>query len=482
MEQTLLNVLRLGAAPIALIMAGAAGSIMVAAPAVAQDVAAASLSGTVVDITGSPVPGASVLIDSVERGFSRTTKTSANGTFAASALPPGRYDITVSGDGFASTRSTVVVSLGGNSYNFEVGGATGSEIVVLGSALRKVDFSGTATGGVFDVQEVIKQVPVARSIEAIQLLTPQVTAGDSAFGGVSIGGSSVAENVYYINGMNITNFRTFVGGTTVPFEFYDQVQIKTGGYQAEFGRNTGGAVIALTRSGDNTFHGGFNVYYTPNGTRQTAPNTYSQQNNLDKREQIEGNIWASGPIIKDRLHFFGFYNPRHFTQSDTNITGTVSNVEVSDPFYGGKLDLNLFDGHRVEATYFTDGQDEKVDVDGSPTTNFSGGENYVVKYTGAFTDWLTISALYGKSKFNQTSAGADDAAPYVLDGRIPANGLAYVAGNPNGVIDTGRDQRTNYRVDVDLRFSALGEHNIRAGWDLENLVAENVTQYSGGIY
>ena len=69
------------------------------------------------------------------------------------------------------------------------------------------------------MQDIVKTVPVARNIEAIQMLTPQVTTGDTAFGGVSISGSSVAENIYYINGMNITNFRTFVGGTTVPFEF-----------------------------------------------------------------------------------------------------------------------------------------------------------------------------------------------------------------------------------------------------------------------
>jgi hypothetical protein len=465
------------------IMGAGIGAVALSSAAIAQDVTSGSLTGAVTDSSGNAVAGAKVTVTSTDQGFSRFSTTSSTGSFTVVQLPIGNYTVTIEGNGFATTKlEDVKVSLGGNSYSFEVAAAGGNEIVVTGTAVRAVDFSGTATGQVFNVQEIAEQLPVARNVDGLQLLAPQTTSGDAAFGGVSIGGSSVAENIFYINGMNITNFRTFVGGTTVPFEFYDEVQVKTGGYQAEFGRNTGGAIIALTRSGSNTFKGGFNVYYSPDSLREDAPNTYLANNSLDKRSQVEGNIWASGPIIKDRLFFFGFFNPRYSFQSDTTVTGEKTTRRIKDPFFGGKLDLNLFDGHRVEATYFNDSQDEDVEVDGSPTTNFSGGENLIFKYTGAFTDFLTVSALYGKSKFNQTSAGADDAIPYVLDGRIPANGLVYVAGNPAGVIDTGKDERENYRFDVDLNFQLLGSHQLRAGFDVEKLNAENFTIYSGGIY
>ncbi len=494
------SALRASAAPLALVVAGLTASTAFVAPAMAQNVTSATLSGTVVDDAGNSVSGAMVTIESTGTGFTRTTTTGGNGSFSVPGLQVGTYNVTVAANGFSTTRSeNVAVSLGGNNYDFTVTteAPTTGEIVVRGAPVRKVDFSGTATGNVYSVQAVAENVPVARSISAIQLLTPQATSGDTAFGDgntVSIGGSSVAENIFYINGMNVTNFRTFVGGTTVPFEFYDQVQVKTGGYQAEFGRNTGGAVIALSRSGSNTFHGGFNVYYEPNALREDAPNTYAQNNSKDKREKVEGNIWLSGPLIKDRLFFFGFFNPRHYTTSDTarqeGETGgvpngtytdtTVTTSTIKDPFYGGKLDLNLFDGHRVEATYFNDTQNEKVLQDGSPNVNYRGGTNYIFKYTGAFTDWFTLSALYGKSKFNQTSAGADDATPYVLDGRTGS--LQYVAGNPAGLIETGSDQRTNYRIDADLNFTMLGEHHLRVGWDLEKLQADNFSLYSGGTY
>jgi hypothetical protein len=482
---------------VALISTGMVMATAIATPAMAQDITSGSLTGTVLDAKGAPVAGASITVESSERGISRTTSSSSNGNFSLVQLPVGNYEVTVKANGFETTRSeNVSVDLGGTNYDFTVSSSSGDDsIVVVGNAVRKVDFSGTATGTVFNVQDTVEKLPVPRNITSIQLLTPQATSGDAAFGGVSIGGSSVAENIFYINGMNVTNFRTFVGGTTVPFEFYDQVQVKTGGYQAEFGRNTGGAVIAVTRSGSNEAHGGFNAYVSPSSLFSKAPNTFAANNSRDKRTQAEGNIWASGPIIKDRLFFFAFYNPRYFTQSDTarssavDVNGAPTNVfsdtntttrKTSDPFFGGKLDLNLFEGHRVEATYFSDTQDERVEVNGAQTTNFSGGDNLIFKYSGQFADFLTLSALYGKSKFNQTSAGSSDAIPWVLDGRLGS--LTYVSGNPNGTIDTGNDQRENFRVDADISFNALGEHKIRAGFDYERLKAENFTIYSGNIY
>lgn len=498
-----LATLKTGAAPLALALSCFGTSAMLVAPASAQSVTAASLSGTVVDDAGNPVTAASVTIESIGTGFVRTTTTGSNGTFSVPGLQVGSYNVTVTATGFSTTRSeNVAVDLGGNNYDFVVTSEApaAGQIVVRGAPQRKVDFAGTATGVVFDAQKLAETLPVGRNIEAIQMLAPQATSGDSAFGGISLAGSSVAENIFYINGMNVTNFRTFLGGTTVPFEFYEQIQVKTGGYQAEFGRNTGGAVIALTRSGSNTFRGGFNAYYEPNSLRSDSPNTYRARNDKDSSEKIEGNLWASGPLIKDRLFFFAFYNPRHESRGDTartqgtNLDGSPDGVftdtqrvtETSNtPFYGGKLDLNLFDGHRVEATYFNDSNASEISLKNldsgvtSKTTDYRGGENYVFKYTGSFTDWFTLSGLYGRSSFSQTSSGPQDSDAYVSDRR--SGNPQLIGGSPNATVTTGFDRRENFRVDADFNFSLIGEHKLRAGWDYEKLFASNVTQYSGGI-
>jgi outer membrane receptor protein involved in Fe transport len=487
---------------LALLGAGITGSAIMVAPVAAQDVTTGILSGTVVGESGAGIPGARVTITSTDRGNVRESTASNNGTFTVSQLPVGTYSVTVVAEGFATTRAdNVQVNLGGNSYTFTLGvaDAAGDAIVVLGTPKRTVDFSGTATGVVFDVKTLADEIPVPRSIEAVQLLAPQATQGDSAFGNViSLGGSSVAENIYYVNGMNVTNFRTFVGGSTIPFEFYDQVQIKTGGYQAEFGRATGGAVIAVTRSGTNEFRGGFNAYWSPGSLRAKQPNTYAANNELDRVKDVEGNIYLSGPIIKDRLFAFAFINPRHrssFAQS-INPTGgaivTQSFSETTTPFYGGKIDANIIDGHTLELTYFNDSNTQRswtrpynsvTDTAAGEKTyinDFSGGENYIAKYTGNFTDWLTVSALYGRSKFRRSTLSAADNDILTYDSRQGVSQFTLLQGS--GLVEDGKDDREFYRADADLYFNALGSHHLRFGADHEILTAEANAFYSGGEY
>lgn len=124
------HALRGGTALKALALMGAglaAGGV--AAPAVAQGLAAGSLSGTVVDSAGAPVGGAEVVVASSDRGFNRSTTTSTNGTFTVSQLPAGRYSVTITGKGFQPTRTEEVdVSLSNATYSFSVDTAGGARI------------------------------------------------------------------------------------------------------------------------------------------------------------------------------------------------------------------------------------------------------------------------------------------------------------------------------------------------------------------
>ena len=490
---TALNVLVLGAA--------GAATMGLAAPVAAQDVTTGILTGNVADENGNPIPGASVTIINTNRGSERTTTTSGQGSFTVSQLQPGTYSVLIEADGYTPTQSdNVSVQLGGNTYTFvaqSLSAGGDNTIVVTATAVRTVDFSQTATGVTFSVQDVANSIPVPRSIEAVQLLAPQATQGDSAFGNViSLGGSSVAENIYYVNGMNVTNFRTFVGGSTIPFEFYDQVQIKTGGYQAEFGRATGGAVIAVTRSGDNEFRGGFNAYWAPSGLRSSQPNTRTANNALDDIEDFEANVYLSGPIIEDRLWFFGFFNPRSSSSFAQGIpqggtTTTQSYVESDTPFYGGKIDAEPVDGHRFEFTYFNDSNtdlswtrtfDTATNTPGEKTyvSDFTGGENFIGKYTGVFTDWLTISALYGRSDYRRSTLSDADTDLLTYDSRNGTGQFDLIQGS--GTVEDGADSREFYRADVDLFFSAMGDHHVRFGFDHEVLTADANSFYSGGAY
>ena len=146
-----------------------------------------------------------------------------------------------------------------------------------------------------------------------------------------------------------------IGGSTIPFEFYEMMEVKTGGYQAEFGRSTGGVINAVTKSGSNELHFGANVFWEPSSMYEQSPDTFTNQNHLDERSQIEYNFWASGAIVEDKLFFYGLYNPRKIRQVDCDTT-RCEDITRDDPFYGAKIDFVPFDGHRLEYTFFSDNQ------------------------------------------------------------------------------------------------------------------------------
>ncbi|WP_420479404.1 TonB-dependent receptor [Brevundimonas sp. FT23028] len=481
------------------LVAAPAVTLMTPSVAVAQDFTTGTLEGTVKNTSGQAVSGATVTVTQNGRSQSRTYTTDANGRFRASQIPVGTYTVQIAGSGYETyTDASVPVSLGGTAaFDFTVGrpgenqaSSDLGEVVVVGTRSAAVDFDRTTTGITVDVQETFDRIPTQRNLAAIQLLAPSTSQGDSAFGNeISISGSSVAENVYYVNGFNITNFRNFVGGNTVPFEFYQQVDVKTGGYQAEFGRSTGGAVIAVTRSGSDEFHGGLNYYVEPESLRDSTPDTYVGPGSAlgldsqDTAERSEANVWLSGPIWQDHIYFFGFYNWRDFESGSLDTSGTRTTSTQDDPFYGGKLDFYLNPDHRLELTYFSDDQTQQINQrfsggDSANTFNFVGGETKIAKYTGNFTDWFTLSALYGEGSFNQTVSGDLDSEVSVVD-----LGLNTVRGNPALLISTGEDTRKMYRIDADFYVDNLmGDHHFRIGYDREDLSSSSVSTYSGGRY
>lgn len=481
--------------------------------AYAQDYTTGILRGTVQDTTGAVIAGATVEISS-NKGVHRSSVTGSDGTVRMPRLPVGAYTITISHEGHETlSDQTVAIGLGDGApvtFTMAIPGSEVDEIVVSGTAVSSWDFNSTTTGISVNVGELFEKTPIARDVTAIALLAPGSAQGDSAFGKLaSIGGSSVAENVYYVNGLNVTNFRNFTGGSTIPFEFYETMDVKTGGFQAEYGRSTGGAIITTTKSGSNDFHFGVNYIWEPDSFAEDRPNTATQGNHLDLRSRNEWNVWASGAIVEDKLFFYGLYNPRKVVQSDTD-SGQRNTSVKEDPFYGVKIDFIPFEGHHLEYTYFKDNQSnvtETFDVNNWPsfdagqnysvragligdvteddiagsvgeTTNKLGGENSIFKYTGVLTDWFTISAMYGTNEYDRSTGSTKDANPVVIDLRT---GVTPVYGDwVSYIVENGNDRREAYRIDADFYFNLAGEHHVRVGWDKEDLNAVNYSNYSGG--
>lgn len=470
----------------ALMALTAVSATMLAAPsvAVAQDISSGTLTGSVAS-SGAPVAGASVEIRSNAQGFVRNTTTDANGAFRAALIPIGTYTVTIQADGYNPISQTASVGLGGqSSFTFEMAPASGdavavSDIVVTG-ARQSLDFNRTTTGMTVDLEELVKTVPVNRSITAVTLLAPGTSQGDDAFGDLpSISGASVAENAYYINGLNITNFANFLGSATVPFDFYRSVEVKTGGYSAEFGRATGGVVNAVTKSGSNDLMIALHGNWAPDSLREQSPDTYTARNALDEADSYNYTLELGGPIIKDRLFFYGLAEQRTTERQDSSITGrSTTKQKNDDPFYGFKLDGYITQDHRLEFTYFDSTRTTEVDTyaydpltsttGGYQSSQFaeSGGESWVGRYTGTITDWLTISAAYGKMQ-DRTSTILPDV--FLAQDTISGTTIRVSPGQAGSVNDLVEMEREFFRADADVYFNLLGEHHVRFGYDKEDL-------------
>ena len=194
----------------------------------------------------------------------------------------------------------------------------GTVTVVGSGSINPIDVSSVESTTVFTAQQ-IAELPVSRDVTSVALLAPGTVKGDTGLGNLaSFGGSSVAENGYYINGFDVTNIRNFLSFANVPFDAIGEQQVKTGGYGAEFGRSLGGVLSIVTKRGTNEWKGGVSAYWEPSSLREPGKdvitldpdavalgNKYYQYRSDDESDSWSVDLWGGGPLIKDRLFFFG---------------------------------------------------------------------------------------------------------------------------------------------------------------------------------
>jgi hypothetical protein len=483
-------------------------------PSHAQSNSEGYINGTVTSSTGA-VSGAMVTVRNLATGLTRTETSGEMGSYRFSSLPTGRYEVAVTSAGFQSRPIAVNVVVGQstpvNMVLFGAGEAI-DELLVEGQRAN-FDASLAETATVVTADE-LDRLPVIRDISAVALMAPGAVIGDTMFGGgadkerssyggsyfglASFGGASVAENAYYINGMNVTNFRNGLGGATVPFNFYDQFQIKTGGFGAEFGRSIGGVVNTVTKRGSNDWDMGVGTYYTPESLRGHSPDVgdpsipgeLDSSYSRDEFDEREIYAYFSGPIVEDRLFFYTTYTSRN--NDETNYTGeSIIYQDVDDdPFWGLKLDWNIGENHILEYTAFSDkhqttrttiGWDEATGEVGDVIGGASiarGGDNRILKYTGHFTDDFTLSILGGEGTYNlTTSSPVDTTCPLIYDSRL--GGLTRLGCSVTDIPDAGYDEREVLRLDAE--WSIGDRHTLRFGVDSEDNTSISRNFYSGHI-
>lgn len=448
-------------------------------------------------VAGRANAGEQITVTNPATGLSRTVTVGKDGTYRVAQLPPGDYTL-VAGSG---APVAVNVSLGGTTtVNLGSDGTVNLDMVqVIGSRIvNRVDVYSTETATNINRQELAR-LPVDQNLASVALLAPGVVASGATFGGLTFGGSSVAENAVYINGLNVTDPYRRQGFSTVPFAFYEAFQVKTGGYSAEFGRSTGGVINAVTRSGGNEFHGGVEVMMEPSSWASHKKDHFHTDGTIDERDRtsrdrspfFKTNVWASGPIVKDRLFFFAMYenrdsDPKDFDTNDAFIT------EGGNDFWGTKLDWKISDNHKLELLAFSDKSESTTDIytytwsAGSldrlkgDSVSESGGDNWSATYTGYFGENFVAKAMYGVNK--RSAANSSNQDP---DCSIVTRSSSYTSRfgeetTPEGChpTDIGIGNRNDKREATRLDFEwTLGSHLLRFGADQEIMDSNSAVRY-----
>jgi hypothetical protein len=269
--------------------------------------------GTVQDSSGSVVPGASVKLVNEGTHVAFETKTSASGNYAFEAVQPGFYELDVEGAGFrkfASTGNEVTIGQPATiNVKLELGALT-DRVEVSGSA-ETVQTSSSGNLGNLVSQTAVTDLPIVgsrgRNPLDLVLMQPGVVSGSTTGGGIDVNGARDRSWNYTLDGIDI-NDSSQGGSNTTSFrpnpDMLDEFRVLTGNNTAEYGRNSGGQVAMVTRSGTNEIHGdGFWFYRTP------RLNANEWQNNIDNlgKAQLQQNIFGGGlggAIIKNKTFFF----------------------------------------------------------------------------------------------------------------------------------------------------------------------------------
>jgi len=473
--------------------------VLAAGAAVAQETTG-TIVGTINSEDGQPLPGVTLQLVDQEKGLERTSVSAADGRYKLMALPPARYELTATITGFQTVQRAVRVELGRtvtNNIEMRIGAVT-ETIEVTGEA-PPVDVTSTVTGMTVNADEFMASLPVARESTQIALMAPSTVDSDRRYDGttpgqqlVAVGGASPAENGYQVNGLEVTNFRDMLGSTFVPMEFVEEVQVKTGGYEAEYGRATGGVINMVTKSGTNRLRGAASVYAEPESLQSTEPDAWNRDSSVEYSESLEANASLGGAFVRDRLFFFGFVryiDSEHLENEIYPNSGFGINTVTGNgaPYSGAKLDWTVTPSHRLEGTWISDATDlavakyfydppsqTQIDLLGTGEDS-RGGDSYILKYTGILSDRFVLSAQGGVNQFNRTSRSDGDECPAAVDRR--SGSPVYVGCWVNTFINQSDDGREAYRIDADW---FLGDHSLRGGLDYQKNVSTNDVTFSGG--
>src|SRR6202046_2684817 len=321
-----------------IVMACAMLALMLGATSSRAQTFRGSILGTVTDMTGAAVSGATVTIHNVETGIDRITTTSVDGSYLIPELPIGNYNVTVELNGFQKlVTNGIAVDIGAMRRVDVVlkPGQLSQQVVVSGENVPVVETSTDTLGGSFQNTQV-EDLPInGRDYTKLLIMVPG-TAGEPNGGGDSPGsyglfssnGSRGRSNNYLLDGTDMNDgYRNLPAinqggvfgtpGTILPEDSIQELSVESN-FGAEYGRNAGAVVNIVTKSGGTHLHGSaFEDFRNAVLNARNFFNTTAQPKDAFRNNQFGGAI--GGPIIKDKTFFYGSYEGQREGMAITSI-------------------------------------------------------------------------------------------------------------------------------------------------------------------
>jgi hypothetical protein len=480
------------------------------------------LGGIVTDSSGAVVPGATVTVTG--NSDTRKATTADSGRWEIQDLTPGAYTISVEREGFSKVETKAVnVEINRiNSVNLALKAGAVAETVQVDATATSIDTGSTALGSNL-TQNFYSNVPVARNVGSLFYTAPGVSSGGgTGTSNPSINGATGLENQYIADGVNITDggygglgvVSPIYGslGTGINLTFIEEVQVKTGAFEPKYGKGDGGIIQIVTKSGGTAYHGAIGAFFAPDAF--SSGQRYAD--NYFNRVNVHGHIasepqydafaefggYVPGAHLKDRLFFYGAYNPG--LNKVFWLAPSVAGLYSHGPFtnkttlnsWAAKVTFKLNEGTSLDASAFGDPSKTNAgygvanedtfpffpNLNLAGTTGFSrwnyGTRSETLHLTSSITPtWqVDLSGSAKKSNFTEVGLGnayqVIDQSTVLKAGQFTAQGL--------GAFQNPLTHDYGFEAETEKTVNFHGQHTLSVGWGFEHSIYSLNKGYSGG--
>lgn len=444
---------------------------------------AAETGGLRISVTGAggkPVAGATVRVSSPSSLVAKAGVTEADGSVRIAGLDPATdYKVEVAAPGYANFKATDVAVVSGQnpslSYTLDQGDT--QRVVVSGSRLAQVDTTSATVGTILNLS-VVESLPTGRNYQSYLQLVPGVKpssggnpASKSGVNYSDIGGATgtSTDNVYILDGIDVTDGNTGTFGSNINSEIIQEQQVLTGGIPAEYAGGSGLVAKVITKSGSNEYHGSINYYFQNDSL--VADNKHNTSSGFSTYDAA---VTLGGPIVKDKLWFFGSYQRKG---RDTDVVDAASGeamrtVKREDKLGFLKLTWQATENDRLTASFFND----PTTISGStlPTTlnnrderRVQGGDNYKLEYARDAGN-LRLNAYAFRHEGELSNYAADQSTRNDVAFRNAASPPTVAQRSQGGfgssTITTSNRDEAGLSAEYFFETASMGTHTFKSGY------------------